>query len=270
MPKKRTTRAKPANIQKPKDEGKQLTKKEEKERIEQLELMLKEFDFKAKNYSKNIEKQKRTTLTLITQRYQQLMAGYDHDIGNMTVREFFEAGGTFEKVQESNQEQQPSVESRVGSRVAELQNLLGILPTRGLDKVIEEDNDDSSDKEDVRPVQAPANKKGKKQQKSTMRPPSTIKTKRGMGTPLNANSRLIYGQTPLITPKFDPNLPQTPDNIREQKPGERLMSIAGSPVMVDNRRTVGKSRQETIQVISELSQNLSPHRMESILNVLRE
>ena len=25
-----------------------------------------------------------------------------------------------------------------------------------------------------------------------------------MGTPLNANSRLIYGQTPLITPKFDP------------------------------------------------------------------
>ncbi|XP_077982445.1 borealin-like [Glandiceps talaboti] len=36
--------------------------------------------------------------------------------------------------------------------------------------------------------------------------------------------------TPAITPKFDPRLPVTPAVLREPKAGERIMSLAGSPL----------------------------------------
>ncbi|KAL4231370.1 Cell division cycle associated 8 [Mactra antiquata] len=50
-------------------------------------------------------------------------------------------------------------------------------------------------------------------------------------------SEMGWGATPLVTPKFDPRLPQTPANARRLKPGEVGLSLAGSPLMeADNKK----------------------------------
>lgn len=58
---------------------------------------------------------------------------------------------------------------------------------------------------------------------------------------------LDWGATPAVTPKFNPRLPITPGLKRQPKPGEILMSLAGSPIEVESsakrqpRRAQGKT-----------------------------
>jgi len=256
MPKKRTTRAKATNISKPKENTpKVLSEKEEREKREQLELILKEFDSKANSYQKAIEKQKRAMLAFINQRYLRMIATIGPEIGSMTIKEFAEAGGTIDTATvylkgKSN--------TKPIDKVAELQGLL-LGPSRGLSRVAEEEGDDIYIKPE--PV---GRGTIKRTIKSVM--PSTAgggrKSKRaGAATPLNTLNRNQWGQTPLITPKFNPNLPSTPDNIRGLRPGERHMSIRGSPVNMDMDR---------IEKMMASEADLSPGRMEKVLEIIQK
>ncbi|XP_005091263.1 borealin [Aplysia californica] len=273
MPRKRATRVKTANIPKPSTGiSKSLTEKELREKKEQLELHLKEIDVKVKTYLKGIEKTKRTTILFLRGRYQDLIASYGPEVRNMTMKEFTLAGGTLASA--TSFVKQKTALKPTNSRLAEVQHLLCTAPSGGLELVAEEDSEDFVDQKEAEvkmPSKTPGTKqRGTKRVKSAMPPPSTRRSKRSVNaTPLNTINRNHWGQTPLITPKFDPNLPSTPDNIREMKPGERLMSIAGSPVQVDNRRraigVVGAKKDKIKDELSEME--LTPTKMERIFQL---
>jgi len=241
MPKKRTTKAKAANISKPKENvPNKLTEEEEREKKEQLELILKEFDNKAKVYQKAIDKQRVQWLAFLSRRYLELKQAIS-EIGTMTITEFSEAGGTFDKAQAYLKDKK---NTSAMDKMAAMQNLMR-LP-RGLPNVIEEDGEDDFDRSEtqttvkskrIMSVMPSSSKVGRKPKRA------------GAITPLNTLNRNQWGQTPLITPKFNPNLPQTPDNSRRPKRGERLMSITGSPVSVPDLADISPGGMERIMEI---------------------
>lgn len=88
-------------------------------------------------------------------------------------------------------------------------------------------------------------KRGRKKKSTSkntgMNAPSTqLKTRTtrqktlAMKTPANqtADRDKFWGDTPLITPKFDPRLPFAAHRGRAPKVGERIMSLAGSPISI--------------------------------------
>jgi len=260
MPRKRASKAKSANIPKPeKRVFGTLNETEEDEKAEQLELMLKEFDSKVNSYLKEFEKQKRAMNVTISQRYNKLLSSLSLDMQAMTVKEFCQAGGTFESATASlNKEKntlKPTSTNTNIDRMAELQNLLCTGMPRKLEKVMEEEGQEVDVKNEV------TNTK-KRPAKTTMAPPSTSfrKSKRNQNaTPATRVSKMDWGQTPLITPKFDPNLPSTPDNIRKLRPGERVMSLAGSPIEIE----FSEAKPSRVPTLADY--DLTPHRMEEML-----
>lgn len=268
MPRRRATKAKPANIPKPKGAGKSsLTENEENEKKEKLEIFLKEFDSQVNTYRKSMEKKKRAATVTISQRYNRFLAALESDLKNMTIKEFISAGGTFESAEAHfiDKSNLKSVNKNM-DKVTELQNLLCAGP-RVLDRVMEEDCEETGG-QTIEP-KTEAIPRTRKALKTMMVPPSTSsrRSKRAVNTtPLHKIEKMEWGQTPLITPKFDPKLPFTPENIRKMRPGERLMSIAGSPVEcdpTDNTRT-----DKDIAMTDFMS--ITPRRMEKMIKMYYE
>ncbi|XP_046552880.1 borealin-like isoform X2 [Haliotis rubra] len=76
-------------------------------------------------------------------------------------------------------------------------------------------------------------KKSKYLQESSVYRPSAVMNsslRSRYRTPSQRSMATSGWETPLITPKFDPKLPYTPAGVRDPRPGERLLSITGSPV----------------------------------------
>lgn len=65
-----------------------------------------------------------------------------------------------------------------------------------------------------------------------------------MQTPAASSmSKTAIWATPAVTPKFDPRLPITPaiPGARPFQEGEPVMSIRGSPLLIDENRQKGKT-----------------------------
>ncbi|XP_059153352.1 uncharacterized protein LOC131939179 [Physella acuta] len=146
------------------------------------------------------------------------------EIKNLTLKEFSEAGGTYDSV---------LAHCRKQKRLAQLDNELW-KPVKGNAEYLEcidEEGEEPTKQSDL--AKKTPSSKPKRQGKNSAMPPPTNKNSVLRQVTPSTRMRTRYGQTPLITPKFDPNLPLTPENIRDVKPGERLMSLAGSPVQVE-------------------------------------
>lgn len=196
------------------DEGANL---EEKQRKAKMAVLIEDFEAE-------VERRRNAMLDLHQQMVQKVEAIFNMelvrvptDVRKMEVSEFLAAGGTIDAASMA------SAERLLAPMVSSIPNMM--CKTDTLDSILEEDEKPSSAK----------SKKGKSKQntRENMAPPSTARTGRRtkMTTPLHSGSLKATGwETPLITPKFDPRLPCTPAMLREAKPGERIMSMAGSPI----------------------------------------
>ncbi|KAK0058675.1 borealin [Biomphalaria pfeifferi] len=261
MPRKRTTRIKIAsqpskNI--PLAQDLSITDKNE-----QLKVFLKDYDCKVKNTLQDLEKKKTAIIKFINARFEEQILNLPAVVANMTLKEYAEAGGTEEaviKLKNTTRRQMLDELSWAGAMKS--------MKTEesGLSIISEEDSEGNE-------ASTKTFKAKNKSKKGTMLPPTSRATRSKLTTPCNSTTRSVWGQTPLITPKFNPYLPITPENERDIKPGERLMSLAGSPV-----RQLGK-RQPTVCIedvnktefaagLAHIGIDLTPGRAEKILELV--
>ncbi|CAE1295733.1 CDCA8 [Acanthosepion pharaonis] len=107
---------------------------------------------------------------------------------------------------------------------------------------------------------------------SAMKPASTVRK----GSRLRTGSRMmqtpIYRdfKTPAITPKFDPKLPMTPFD-RSPRKGERLLSFAGSPVVIQTRRNrnLEKIQENISSVLSEAVDSQIINKLTEVLDLIK-
>ncbi|RUS90300.1 hypothetical protein EGW08_001898 [Elysia chlorotica] len=280
MPRRRTARTKAPS---PKIEVPGLTVTDEmskKEKEEQLEIYLKDFNFKVKNALRkfNVEVvRKKWRIKNFWDLHLQLIPC---NLRDMTLEEFAAAGGTLESVIKHEDEKKDEIYMKIDERVGKFPAHKGTTDKLGS---IDEDGSGEYTQQDEDTANADKSKRPKRAR--TAKAPSTV-----MGPPVRQSSRASkskyatpaaggftrggWGATPAVTPKFDPRLPITPDNIREMKPGERLMSIAGSPVQVNGgrRKAVGAASNVDVgEVADHLSSiygvDLTPGRLERVLRV---
>lgn len=261
MPRRKTTRAKaPA---KPKTDIPDLVITEEMskaEKAEQMDIFVKEFQFKVKTMVKNHTRAAQQGKTRINMFWETQLNQIPISLWNMTLREFVAAGGTVESVL-GRENKYATVDKRIGM---------------GFPAIEEESSDESqSQAQQANPVLGTSRAKrttALQAPDTLMGPPvrrSARASKTKYATPANRLGRGVWGATPLITPKFDPRLPVTPDNIREMKPGERLMSMAGSPVCERKTAVAAAANLNVEEVVGHISSlfgvNLSPGGLERAL-----
>ncbi|KAH9514341.1 hypothetical protein Btru_028806 [Bulinus truncatus] len=258
MPRKRATRIKitqPPSDPIPVAEDVSIAHKNE-----QLSIFLQEYDCKVKNVLYEMEKKKTAIITLITTRFEQI-SQLNAKVAHMTLKEFADAGGTVESVRPMKRTSKLQMIDEL--KCAEAMKSLKTEES-GLGIINEEDSEES--------VVLAKTLTAKTKNKSKKVAPSRL-TRSKQTTPCSTTIRSVWGQTPLITPKFNPFLPLTPENERDIKPGERLMSLAGSPV-----RPFGKTPKLTVcqqvnkndfaEELSNMGIDLTPGRAEKILELV--
>ncbi|KAK3799585.1 hypothetical protein RRG08_053213 [Elysia crispata] len=278
MPRRKTARTKAPS---PKFEVPGLTVTKEmskKETEEQLEIYLKDFHFKVKNTLRTFSIEAARVKLRIKNLWEMQLHQIPSNLWDMTLEDFAAAGGTVESVLKHTEGGKVDIYMRIKKR-------FGNVPTPNdayLSSIEEESSDEHTrqleettiTRKNTRPKRTP----GPKTQSTVMGPPvrqSSRASKSKYATPAAGQTRGGWGATPAVTPKFDPRLPITPDNIREMKPGERLMSIAGSPVKVDDvkgKTVIGAATNVDVgEVAGHLSNiygvDLTPGRLERVLRV---
>ncbi|CAG5120961.1 unnamed protein product [Candidula unifasciata] len=296
MPRKRTTRLQSTKTHvKVESDDKGLTGKE---RTEQLQLFLRDYDSRVKTVLKDIEKKKRAMLAFIQTRFEQQISDLPFEIKDMTLEDFAKCGGTFEAALANVRAQ---AKNTTHNKFAELQNLKwnSTEEEKVLENIIEEGSEDTvpmfaqptTVKAKVRSLKYlfegkmcflmfVFNIQGHRRSRCDL-PPSTpelptMQTQESplrFMTPVSKMSQPLWGPTPLVTPKFDPTLPVTPENSREAKPGERFMSMAGSPILVTKNRRISEAvdKKEMAQQWSDIAgMDLTPTRVEQMLKAVAE
>ncbi|BFZ22373.1 hypothetical protein BsWGS_25412 [Bradybaena similaris] len=260
MPRKRTTR-----LQSTKKHGKMdvavAENLSEKERTEQLQFFLKDYDNRVKSVLKDIEKKKRALLTFIQIRFEQQISDLPFEIKDMTLEDFAKCGGTFEA---AVAHVRGSTQDPKQKKLAEIQNLKW-NSNEVLEDITEEGSEDGGPK-----FAKPTTVKSKRQVARTASRTVMTKNSRFM-TPANTVSQSTWGPTPLITPKFNPNLPVTPENIRDAKPGDKFMSWAGSPIRVRQNRRVSEvvdSEEMAHEWSDIIGMDLTPTRVEQMIRAV--
>ncbi|CAL1537782.1 unnamed protein product [Lymnaea stagnalis] len=261
MPRKRTTRVK-AVAQPPKGIVKIAEGMSENQRNDQLTIILRDFDSKVQNVLKDIEKKKRSMKADIMACFESDMAMVPQEIKNMTLKEFAMAGGEINAAVSWVR-----VHSRKLNRREEMERLK-CKAAHTEEEVLDIINEENLEATDV--VQETPMTKVKPMRGKSKNPPRSK-----FITPSHSIGRGAWGKTPLITPKFDPNLPSTPDNIRKMKPGERLMSLAGSPVEVEQQqhtaiRGRGIKKEIAAQMSDIVGVDITPNRVEKMLSLVAE
>ncbi|ESO98316.1 hypothetical protein LOTGIDRAFT_231390 [Lottia gigantea] len=268
MPRKRTAKVSKRN--KPKcpegDEGKSLT---EEERHEKLAVFTKDFDIKYQEKIKRMALDQQTLLNAIERKLHCQIMQLPACIKKMKLKDFIELGGTIEAAL-AESESAPSMPSSlsISGKLAQSISKLNpkILPTC---EVIQEEGEPTpvAQKRTVRKnsnksttgtgVRKSTRKRGTKGNESLMAPPSVSRIRM---TPASRTMSTSGWPTPLITPKFDPRLPFTPGMNRDPKPGERILSLAGSPINNpqdgEKKSRTGKGRVRTLTVKNKVKEEL--------------
>ncbi|XP_076448865.1 borealin-like [Babylonia areolata] len=225
MPRRRATRIKKhTKPKKPEDDiGDHL---DPEERRHKLGVFLQDFDMEVNQRLRKIESEKIRIQSVIEKELNLQLSYIPVEIRDMNIMDFIAAGGTVENamvsLQTSRKDSLEQMEATQGVRLTSKK-------TRGL-------------------------RKGKgTDMKSDMPPPSstmmsTRKQRSRFQTPLSRQLPAVW-DTPAVTPKFDVNLPFTPGIARAPKQGERLMSLAGSPVDLSTTQRATRTLKHT--VISE-------------------
>ncbi|XP_064599120.1 borealin-like isoform X2 [Liolophura sinensis] len=217
------------------DEGKDLS---EKERKEKLRVFLADFDLELIEKIRLLEEEKRQLLVDIDVQCHALISQIPSAVRKMSMEDFISCGGTVEAalrwlrqggdnsgITSSSSGYSVKLSGRAGQR---LDSILEDTPAVSNLSIA------SSKSSTVKKPGRAKRGKGRAGEGSTsMLPPSTssVRTSR-FRTPARGPTSTVW-DTPLITPKFDPKLPTTPEGERKPRPGERLVSMDGSPVCFD-------------------------------------
>eukprot|EP00914_Ancora_sagittata_P023711 GHVO01046835.1.p1 GENE.GHVO01046835.1~~GHVO01046835.1.p1 ORF type:complete len:241 (+),score=33.56 GHVO01046835.1:86-808(+) len=186
---------------------------EEDVRKEKLRVLISDFDKEVERRLARYDEMEQQVLRKIDAAYRMELCKIPKHIRTMKVTDFLAAGGTFDAVAMKNAE--------------ELVASLTSGPSGSQLGDIEEENNDPTAKKTTRAKAA-----GGKRRRAVA-PPSTTRGLRSlkMQTPANGPLAKATWATPMVTPKFNPNLPRTPENTRNPLPGEKIvMSLNGSPI----------------------------------------
>ncbi|GFO00436.1 Borealin-like [Plakobranchus ocellatus] len=269
MPRRRNTRAqtappKPTHLELP---GLKVTEDmTRKEKEEQLDIFFKDFDFKVKNSLRTLNfeatKAKLKMKGFFTKHLQQVPA----PLLDMTLKDFAAAGGTFEAALKAKQEIDKA------KIYTEINNRVGNLPVSKDDQLTAIEEESSEEQTHRKKEAAP---KSSKPERKGITPAQRQSVRASKSRYASRTVKQGWLSTPAITPKFDPRLPQTPDNIRDVKPGERVMSLAGSPLNVREKRkkadAAAASQANIEDVCGQFSSifgaDLTPNRVERALRI---
>ncbi|XP_041376110.1 borealin-like [Gigantopelta aegis] len=192
----------------------------EKERVDKMQVFLSDYDEKVAVQLKTMEEEKKRMLQIVSRRLHLQIMQMPWDVRKMTLHDFIAAGGTIEAVSGKQALSDDMKESTVfksnGNRY---------------ETIHEEQSEFTVPKATTgrrKQYGTGANKMRGHQEamsaiKSSFKTPHTTHVAAGW-------------DTPLITPKFDPRLPFQSHNSRDPKPGERLVSLQGSPVAISNKQ----------------------------------
>nr|KAG5712975.1 hypothetical protein BaRGS_021769 [Batillaria attramentaria] len=222
MPRKRATRVnKRAKPKMP--DGEVGADLEQEERQQRLDAFLKDFDMEVQNRLQNIEKEKIRLQHLIEKEINLQLSIIPLEVRNMNIMDFVAAGGTVDAALTKLNGEDSFVEPELETIREDF-----MASRTGMEKT---------------------SRKGKGAAKGKMPPPSAAlstvkKTRSRFQTPSTRRLPAVW-DTPAITPKFDINLPFTPGVARAPKNGERLMSLAGSPVDISTTQKVSRTVRQT-------------------------
>jgi borealin len=253
------------------DVGEECKDMDLEHRREKVQTLLKDFKTEMDSRLQRLETCANDILRQIDLSYSVEMLKLPPQYRSMKLKDFLKAGGVFEAV--------PS-----GDALADkLKNLDAMLA-----------NENSSFKSmQLSTINESANSKAASRsvkRKENVGPPQTTsrhgkKTKSGVcETPANGAAALFQWNTPIITPKFDPRLFQTPAAVemRGIKPGEVIVSMDGSPLLnTDNNaqpagQVVEKQGQKFVMVpvgmdVSSMDfANIDSNSIEGAFNTLQQ
>ncbi|XP_071085384.1 borealin-like isoform X1 [Haliotis cracherodii] len=238
-PRKRTTRInKRAKPKAPEgDEGKSLT---EQERERKLEVFLQDYDAKVETALKIMEDKINQLTKSVIVRLKGEIIQLPQKVREMTMDDFIASGGTvqcaLEYLEMKSQEQDTGGFGRACPMSSQLVRTISQKRPNLLSETIMEEQGASPTPAQNRRKKATGRttvKKSKHLQESSVYRPSAVMNsslRSKYRTPSQRSMAASGWETPLITPKFDPKLPYTPAGVRDPRPGERLLSITGSPV----------------------------------------
>lgn len=194
------------------DEGKDMDREKRRKKVVAL---MHDFQAEVKSRVGNLKASINEMLNQIELAYTMEMMNIPQRIRQMPLKEYLKNGGNFEEAAASKMFG-PSLNA-----ILDENSQSGVC--LGLDSICESTLAESKASHALRRRQKPAG--------AAANPPPTTRRGRACATP--AASKISFSAaTPLITPKFDPRLYQTPAVVkRDIQPGDVIMTLDGSPLV---------------------------------------
>lgn len=194
------------------DEGKDM---DHEKRREKVQTLIRDFKTEVDSRIRSLKAGVTELLNQIDLAYTMEMMFIPAKIRKMPLKEFLENGGSFET-------------SEVGKSIDD--KLTSILEgdSRSSRKNLPLESINESNSNETKATRP--SRRRRKADVAAEGPPPTTRRGRALATPVSKT--FLSAATPLITPKFDPRLYQTPAvQRRVPKPGEVIISMEGSPLM---------------------------------------
>uniref|UniRef100_A0A3P9L5R6 Cell division cycle associated 8 n=1 Tax=Oryzias latipes TaxID=8090 RepID=A0A3P9L5R6_ORYLA len=227
-------------------EGRKRTTKQRKnnQKIEKLEVFLEDFDSEVNTRVVQMKEKINHLLKDIDNSYNMALIKLPMAVRQMKWMDFYSRSTPFDLSAKSDAKEEAAVvESVVAKDHANLpKSVKKTTRKKGGAKSSFEDENTPSTTRKVKSAKPPSTSKRAKaltvsKQSTTIRRSS----RKPLVTPARSmlDSSLLMGATPLITPRFDPRLPQTPA-VRVPRHKERVYSISvnGSPIAAGNEDIV--------------------------------
>ncbi|XP_060564475.1 borealin-like [Ruditapes philippinarum] len=254
MPRKRTTRAQNTRAT-PKLkhlEDELVNGMSVEERKSKLDGLIKDFDYNVENVCRQYEEEREILLKEIEKHFYHIRCQLSPMELQMTVEQYLDFTLSEDAEKEDTVTMPLSTTSHITSSLQNSKNALSRYRSKQtIETIPEEGGTGVPQTNSKRGRKKPVGNKG--QGVSFIAPQPLSAVHNSYITP--ASQRNIattgWGATPLVTPKFDPRLPITPANSRRLKPGEVVMSLAGSPVNAENNsrsRTLVLNNGEEIDI----------------------
>ncbi|GFS00498.1 borealin-like [Elysia marginata] len=206
-----------------------------KEKEEQLEIFLKDFRYKVKHTLSTFRIEAARVKLRIRNLWDMQLQQIPSSLWDMTIKDFAAAGGTVESVLKRKEAMKDEIYMKIDQRVGKIPSPLTSITEEGSDEPLQQVEQATAVRKLTRAKRTTAARAASSAKVPAVRQ-SARASRSKFATPADRLPRGVWGPTPVVTPKFDPRLPVTPENIREMKAGERLMSVAGSPVKVTEGR----------------------------------
>ncbi|KAK3082688.1 hypothetical protein FSP39_002643 [Pinctada imbricata] len=197
------------------DEGKQLSREEKRAK---LEIFLKDLDSRAEKFRQDFKTDYDKMCKLIEQAYTMEIARLPPAVREMKFVDFLACGGTVETAMEHLEKEKEKENNSSLTTATSLRTQRTVSRTRVLSQktmlteAIPEEGSNMTVKTNTKTT-------------SALRTPWNQ-----FKTPMHRSIQQMGFETPLITPKFDPRLPVTPQVMRKQKDMEVVLSLGGSPL----------------------------------------